>query len=901
MLHFYLLPHMKIRITLLALLLVTGLAAQRFIHRTGEEPLSFTELQRQYNEWKQSVDLQNQHHWKYFKRWEMEEQMHTNAKGERADATEYIQAAVDAAAAKQANASSRMASSAWYPVGPNYIPGNLTGYMENGIGRINCIAFHPTDPNTYFVGVAQGGVWKTTNNGASWTPLTDKLPILRISDIVIDPADPDSTMYISVCDFEYIGFGLYLNGRKRNTHYGLGVYKTTDGGQTWQPTGLSFLMTDGDGSLIRKIIIDPNNSNNLLACGVSGMYRSTDAGASWTQMNNGLFWDMQQDPATPNTIYAATGWVLNSNDGSAGIWKSTDFGLNWTQLSTGIPATGSVQRIRLEIAPSDPNYIYALAVDAQSGLYGIYKSTNAGSTWTFSNPGVNILEWNDGSSSGGQGTYDLGFAINATNRNVLYVGGINLWGSSDGGATWDPASHWTLYYGATIHGDIHFIERNPLSGNIFVCSDGGIYRTSNLITETWNDANNNIPWPTQWTNIGNGMQVSSFYRISSSRNSAGRLIAGAQDNASMYYDNGSWSTVIGGDGMDNYLDPSDDDFLIGSSQYGNFAASNDDGVNTYGINPNVNSENGEWTTPIVADYNNPGTLYSGFVNVVKSTNNGNTWTAISNFPVSSYPCEISALAVSNSNPNVIYAAKRVHYEYNEPGVLYKTTNGGASWTNITAGLPDSLYYTSVEISETDPNTAYVTMAQFSTGNKVFRTTDSGSTWQNISYNLPNIPVNCIKYIPSANNVMIATDLGVYLLDAANNTWVNQSLGLPNVIVSDIEFNVPLNKIYLSTFGRGIWATDLDVFTGSLQHEQPSAVALELFPSPNNGSFTLKVPESSIAETFDLEIIDITGRIVYSEKLSGKSNYTISMNVPSGMYFAHVRGKTLTGVKSFVVQ
>jgi photosystem II stability/assembly factor-like uncharacterized protein len=831
----------------------------------------------------------------------MEMEMHTDARGERADATDYIRAAVAAAAAKQASSSSRMASAGWYPVGPNVIPNNLTGYMENGIGRINCIEFHPTDPNTYYVGVAQGGVWKTTNNGASWTPLTDNLPIDRISDITIDPSDPDSTMYISVCDFEYIGFGLYLNGRKRNTHYGLGVYKTTDAGQTWQPTGLTFLLTDGDASLIRKIIVDPNNSNNVLACGVSGMYRSTDAGATWTQVNNGLFWDMQQVPSSPNTIYAATGWVMTSNDGAAGIWKSTDFGATWTPLNTGIPATGSVQRIRLEIAPSDPNYVYALAVDTQSGLYGIYKSTNAGSTWTFNNPGVNILEWNDGTSSGGQGTYDLGFSINASNRNVLYVGGINIWGSSDGGATWDPASHWTLSYGPTLHGDIHFIKRNPVNGNIFVCSDGGIYRTSGITTETWTDANNGIPWPTQWTNIGNGLQCTSFYRVSSSHVSDGRLIAGAQDNASFYFDNGVWSTVIGGDGMDNYLDPTDNNFLIGSSQYGSFSYSTDDGVTSNWMNPNVNNESGEWTTPLVADYNNPGTLYAGYANVVKSTDNGMSWTAISNFPVNSYATEISALAVSNSNSSVIYAAKRVRYEYSEPGVLYKTTNGGATWTDVTAGLPDSLYYTSVEISENDPNTVYVTMAQFSAGNKVFRTTDGGATWQNISYNLPNIPVNCIKYVPGANRVMIATDIGVYLLDAANNTWINQSLGLPNVIVSDIDFNVPLNKIYVSTFGRGIWATDLDVFTASIQPVAAENLSLQLYPSPNSGSFTIGVPENSTTEIFDLEVIDITGRIVHSEKLSGKTNYTISMTVPPGMYFAHVRSKILTGVKSFVVQ
>lgn len=891
---------MKKILPLLVLLFVVQLNAQKFITRPSEEPITFKEMQRQFNEWSKTNDLSKTKGWKYFKRWEMEMLMHTNAQGELGDPTDYINAAIDVAEQKNAGSSQRMASSAWYPVGPNNIPNNLTGYMENGIGRINCMTFHPTDANTYFVGVAQGGLWKTTNNGVSWTPLTDNLPITRISDIVIDAADPDSTMYISVCDFEYIGFGLYLNGRKRNTHYGLGVYKTTDGGLTWNPTGLSFQMTQGDASLIRKIIIDPANSNNLLACGVTGMYRSTDAGVTWTNVNTGLFWDMVKDPIASNTIYAATGWVMNSNDGSASILKSTDFGLTWSTLTTGIPATGTVQRICLAIAPSDPNYIYALTVNTQSGLYGIYKSTDAGTTWSFINPSRNILESGEGFGSGGQGTYDVGFMVDPTNRNTLYAGGINLWGSTDGGVTFRPASHWTLSYGPTLHGDIHYITPHPITGDIFVCNDGGVYYTSAYLTQTWTQANNGNPWPTQWTNISNGMQVTSFYKLSSSRNAAGRLAAGAQDNATAYFDNNTWSTIFGGDGMDNYLDPVDDDLIFGSSQYGNFYVSPDDGNNAWGLGANVNFEAGEWVSPIVADYNQYGTIYCGFENVTQTTDNGGSWNAISNFPNLGNPQEVNAIAVANTNSDVIYAAKRVHYEYGLPSILYKTINGGGSWTNITAGLPDSLYFTSVEISETDALTAYVTMAGFSAADKVYRTTNGGSTWTNISYNLPNIPVNCVKYIPSANTVMLATDLGIYMLDIPNNTWVLRSTGLPNVICSDIDFNVPLNKIYICTFGRGIWATDLDVFT-NLNTPAEINSGISLYPSPNNGTFSIMLDsEAAKDERLHLEIIDINGRIVQTAILTGQTRYDLSYNLAPGMYYARVRGVKTTGVKSFVV-
>lgn len=882
------------------IVLSNNLNAQQFLSRQSAVPHSFKDMQLDFNTWSKSVDLKKQKHWKYFKRWEMDMQMHTDARGNPGDPSLYINALTQAANKKPKDASSLFNTAAWSPVGPNVVPGNLTGYMENGIGRINCIAFHPTDANTYFVGVAQGGLWKTSNSGTSWIPLTDNLPITRISDIAIDPVNTN-TMYISLCDFEYIGFGLNLNGRKRNTHYGLGVYKTIDGGNTWQPTGLTFQLTNGDASLIRKIIVHPTFNTQVVACGTNGMYRSNDGGTTWNHVLDSLCWDLIQDPQNPNVLYAATGWVANANDGYAAIYKSADFGDTWTMLTTGIPGTGTVQRVKLAMAPSNNNCIYAMTVDLDNGMYGIYKTTDAGANWTFINPGVNVLSGGDGTSPGGQGTYDLGFCVNGTNENIVYVGGVNIWASTDGANTFDPVSHWTLSYGPTLHGDIHFIERQPLTGNMFVCSDGGIYRTTNIISQTWMDANNGNPWPTQWTNLSNGMQISSFYRLSSSRNLTGRLVAGAQDNATFYYDNGVWNTIFGGDGMDNYLDPANDDAIIGSSQYGNFTYSNDDGNNGTWIMPNVNNEVAEWTSPIIADYNLPGTLYAGFANVSKSTDGGFTWNVISNFPAGGIANnEISALAVANSNSNVIYAAKRVRYEYSIPGSMYVTTDGGINWNDITVGLPDSLYYTSVDISQTDANTAYVSMAQFSTGNKVFKTTDAGNTWQNISYNLPNLPVNVVKTVPGSDILLAGTDVGVYMFNPITLMWTNVSMGLPNVIIQDLEFNVPLNKIYVCTFGRGIWETDLSTIS-NVETVSNNHLNVELNPTLNNGSFTIKMLDKNYHQPFQLDIVDVTGRLVYNTTLSGQSTYQQNLKLPSGMYFAKLKGNTICGVKSFIVE
>ncbi|HRH64661.1 MAG TPA: T9SS type A sorting domain-containing protein [Bacteroidia bacterium] len=886
-----------------AILLLHGQAiAQKFFSKEASRPLSFMEMQRQFDEWKSRVDLKSEKNWKYFKRWEMDMQLHTDARGNPGDPAIYIDAVTKAAREKQLQATSRFLSAGWTPSGPDVVPNNMTGYMENGIGRINCIAFHPNDPATYFIGVAQGGVWKTTNNGQSWTPITESLPILRISDIAIDPNNTD-VMYLSVCDFEYLGFGLNLNGRKRNTHYGLGVYKTTDGGVSWQPSGLSFQLTNGDASLIRKVLVQPSNSSHLVACGTSGMYTSTDAGATWTQRMDSLFWDLVQDPVNPDILYAATGWVYNANDGSAGIYKSVDFGNTWTLLNTNIPPTGVVQRIKLAIAPSDPNRIYAITVNLDFGMDGIYKSSDAGQSWQFINPGLNVLEGGDGTGSGGQGNYDLALMVDATDKDRVYAGGVNIWGSSDGAQTFNPVSHWTLSYGPTLHGDIHFMQQQPLTGNIFVCNDGGLYRTAQLFIHNWTDANNGVPWPTQWTNLSSGMQVTSFYRLSSSRNTVGRLMAGAQDNASFHFDGNAWSTIFGGDGMDNYLDPQNDNVIIGSSQYGYFNQSFDGGFSANGINANVNNEVAEWTTPLVADYTNPGTFYIGYSNVSKSTDNGQNWSVISAFPVPGFADhEISAMAVADSDPDFLYVCKRVRYEYGIPGAVYMTNDGGQNWNTITAGLPDSLYYTSVDIHYGNAAIAYISMAGFSAGNKVFKTPDGGQTWQNISFNLPNLPVNCIRNVPGTDILLAGTDIGVYVLDSASSSWGLYSTGLPNVIVTDIEINVALNKIYVSTFGRGIWETGLGMLLYSGEGKDVQIPEVELYPTVNTGDFTIRfVSKQESDKASQLEVIDITGRRVAAVVLSGHDSYQQHLDLKPGKYFARISNRKTSVVKGFVVE
>jgi photosystem II stability/assembly factor-like uncharacterized protein len=874
---------------------ILSVNAQALLQFSVQEKPSFKQMQRDLAAWKDTNNLSESKSWKYIKRWETDMQLHTDAQGEPTGFHDYTKLLIESAENNSNNQRTGM-SNYWLPLGPYQLPTNNTGYMQNGMGRVNCIEFDPINPSTYYVGVAQGGLWKTTDNGVTYTPLTDMLPITRISDIAIDPINPN-TIYISVCDFEYIGIGLFLDGRKRHTHYGIGVYKSTDGGLTWAPTGLSFALTDGDVSLIRKIVIDPANTNNVVACGVSGMYKSTNAGTNWTLVHDSLFWDLIQDPATPNTLFAAGGWVKNANIGSAGIYKSTDFGTTWTLLTTGIPSRGSVQRICLSQSVSNPNIIYALAVDSLRGMYGIYKTNNSGNTWTLKYNALNLLSSGDGTGSGGQGTYDVGFLVHPINPNKIYVGGVNFWASNDGADTFDPAGYWTTSFGPSIHADIHQLKYQSSTGQIYLCCDGGVYRTNNIIPSSWNDLNNGGLFQTIWHDVSDGMNTTSFYRLSSSKTTSNELLAGAQDNASFYFDGSDWSTVDGGDGMDNVIDTAFVGKFITSSQFGNFANTIDGGITMGWINANINSENAEWTTPIIADNNQYPNMYIGYENIRKSTDGGFTWNLISNFPPppNFYGNELSAIAVANTNSNVLVAARRVRYEYLNPGSLFRTNNGGNTWNDITAGLPDSLYYTSVEIGLSSASTLYVSMAGLTNGQKVFKSINGGQNWTNISYNLPNIPINCIKQIPGSDNLMLATDIGVYVLNFGSTTWVKVSNGLPNVIVSDIEFNPAMNRIYISTFGRGIWYSDLSSFTGIHSNYQTQS-QFELSPSLNSGNFSIS---SSTQKQADLSIFDIKGRQVYSGNWIG-SKQDYQLNLPNGMYFIRIQSGKSIDVKKIIV-
>ena len=882
------------RIILLFLLISFESIAQQYQYIPNGSPINLKGIQKSFSDYKDSVALKDVKYWKYLKRWEQEMSMHCSGNGELGSAQELQQYLKNRGEIQNL---SRSFSASWFPVGPNYVPENYTGYLENGIGRINCIAFHPTNPDIFYVGVAQGGLWKTSNGGISWMPLTDQLPITRVSDIAINPNNPDE-IYISLCDFEYIGIGLELDNRKRYPHYGMGVYKSLDGGITWNPTALEFDLVQRDASLIREIIINPTNTNELVACGVGGVFRSVDAGASWTTTLDTLSWDLVQHPTNPNELFLATGWVNSAQVGYAGIFKSTNFGQTWQILPTGIPTSNEVQRIKIAISESNPSIMYAATVNIESGLYGIYKSINSGNSWTLHYTDLNLLDAFEGTGMGGQGTYDLTFHVDRANASKVYIGGVNLWMSDDGAATFNPVSNWTTYYGPTIHADMHQMTQSPLTNEYFMCNDGGLYKTDFIQSETWDNINSGSTWPSVWQNLSNGMQITSFYRLSSSKNADDRVVAGAQDNASAYYDGTSWKAIFGGDGMDNYLSPSDPQLVIGSSQYGNFYYSTDGGVfSVYESPANVNGEDADWTTPIEGCYVSPNTLYAGFQQVSSSYDEGISWN-VDGF-LNSTGAPMTALAVSPQTCDVVCALSRVNYFNGYPSRFYYSNDAASTWSERTVGLPDSLYLSSVAISPLNTNEIVVAVSGFSAGLKVFRSTNAGNSWQNISLNLGNFPVNMLKYLPNSNTILAATDAGLFMLPSGQTSWVDQSNGLPNVIVSDIEINENANKVYLSTFGRGIWASDLSLLT-TVNSINPCKDNIEI-RQLGSKSFSIEIPNSACNQSFtELEVIDIQGKLVYKAKITDAQTQINLSQVNSGLYFVRLISKQGSAVQRLVI-
>lgn len=642
----------------------------------------------------------------------------------------------------------------WTLIGPTTsIP------IGGGAGRLNAVRFDPNNNNNIFVCSPAGGLWRSTDGGATWSTNTDKLAqVIGCTDIAIDPSNTQ-VMYLATGD-----------GDGSDT-YSVGILKTTDGGNTWGPTGLSYFTANT--RMISKILIDPTNTSTLIVATSAGIYRSTDGGVTFTNVQTGGFKDMEFKPGDPNTLYAC----------GTEFFRSTNNGQTWTKVTSAFTPAVNLSRLAIAVSPADPNYVYVLGAKAATdyGFEGLYRSTNSGTTFTkLSTTPSNIMGWqSSGTDQGGQGWYDIAIAVSPTNINEVVCGGVNIWKSTNGGTSFSIIGHWTGSGAPYVHADIHDLVYTS-SSTLFSANDGGLFRTQNN--------------GSTWTDLSDGLQIAQMYGFGQSTTNANLLLQGWQDNGTNRY-NGVWEEVMGGDGMLCFIDRNNDNNMWGSQYDGSLNRSTNGGNSWSNANGNIN-ETGAWVTPWSQDPVNAGIIYAGFVNMWRSSNGGVSWTKISTFANSA---TIDAFAVSPANNQVIWVAKA--------GNLYKTTNGGTSWTTITTMPSGRISY--IACSNTDANKAFITFSGFTNTNKVFQTNDQGATWINLSSSVPNIPVNCILYVDNSNDALyIGTDVGVFYKDASLSIWQPFNTGLPNTIVTQLAIFGPSQKLRASTYGRGIWESDL---------------------------------------------------------------------------------------------
>lgn len=657
---------------------------------------------------------------------------------------------------QQANNQLKSLHGKWKCLGPSFKPSQSA---TTGTGRVNFLRFHPTNSSTFFVGTPNGGLWKTVDAGQSWTTNTDLLATIGSADLAIDPTNPQ-IMYLATGD------------RDAADSWSLGVLKTTDGGQTWLETGLKF--TPGQGARLKRILINPTNPQLLIAISNLGIFRSNNAGASWVNVYPSNLDDARFKPDDPMTIYA-------SGKSTYGCIKSTDGGLTWVSLTA--PFTG-VSRSQLAVTPANPNYIYIITVDGAGKFNSFLRSTDAGATFTVQSSTPNIMGYDEGTDSGGQGWFTLSITASPISENTITIGGVNTWQSTNGGVTWALKTHWYGGFGKPfVHADCHeLIYSKTNSNTIYSCNDGGVFRSTNN--------------GTAWTDITANLAIAQQYRIGNSATNPQLIIAGHQDNGSNLLSSTGWATISGGDGMDCFIDRTNDNIKYYSYVNGTYYRNiNGSQVTITGTLPQ-----GEWVSCWHQSYTNASTIYAGGRPALyKTTDQGTTWTQLGTPQGNG---AIQEFAIAPSNPQIIYAIKK--------NAVSKSLDGGITWTNITGTLPISNAFTSIAVNNLNPDQIWVTISGFSAANKIFKSKDAGATWVNISAGLPNIPCNIVTYQNgSANNaIYIGMDIGVYYTDNTQTGWVSFFQDLPRVSVRDLEIFYPTGRIRAGTYGRGTWESDL---------------------------------------------------------------------------------------------
>lgn len=735
-----------------------------WIEMMNDPTENFYHVQHAFNKYYEHRDMTKVKGWKPFKRWEyrmLEGRIFPD--GTRRPEDHVVKAYENYLIL---NPGARSQAGNWTNLGPFALP---DGKGYKGLGRLNAIAFDPVDPDVIWVGSPSGGLWKTTTHGNNWTSATQYLPSLGVSAILIDHSDP-SVMYIGTGD------------RDAGDANGIGVYRSIDGGSTWEPwnTGIT-------NHTVGRLLMHPSNNLIIFAATNGGLYRTTNGGATWTRVENGDFKDVVFKPNDPNIVYAA---------GNGNFFRSNNGGLTFTEITNGMPG-GS--RAAIAVTPDNPGYVYVILTNGDS-FKGLYRSTDSGQSFEVKSTTPNIMSWGCTGGDGGQAWYDLDIACDPNNSDIIFAGGVNCFKSITGGSTWNISSHWWGDCGVpAVHADLHVLEYNPLNNRLYAGNDGGIYYTDNQ--------------GSNWTEITIGLPIGQVYKIGQSATQKNKTVNGYQDNGSSTYMGNYWQFILGGDGMECAVDPVDANYSYATVYNGYIARfyqnTNNGTVAENGFN-GIN-ESGAWVTPFILDEKNPNIMFVGYKNIwrsgnIKAPSSQIVWEKISSGLAGIDNQDMRVLEQSPVNSDILYAAR---YD----NKFFRTDNckdAEPTWFDLTGSLPESGGINDIECDPFNESIVYI-----SQNNKIYKSLDLGITWENITLSLPDIAYTSIAAYRNAHDgLYVSSDLGVFYRDSFTQDWIMFSDGLPlDASVTEIEIFYDSNNpaediIRAGTYGRGLWESDM---------------------------------------------------------------------------------------------
>ncbi|MBK7761806.1 MAG: T9SS type A sorting domain-containing protein [Bacteroidetes bacterium] len=695
-------------------------------------------------------------------------------------------------------------------------------------GRINCIAIHPSISNTYLIGCADGGIFKTIDDGANWQPIFDQATSLSVSCIVYDSNSP-SVIYAGTGDQVLGGY----------SHVGNGIYKSNDDGLSWVNIGLNSVGT------ISKIIIDPTNSNIIYAATTGnpfisdtnrGLYKSTNGGASWTNVlflgQNAGVADLVINATNPSILYATGRRRFRSdlqsdlNGIEARIYKTSNGGISWDTLSNGLP-TDPQSRIGLCISTNNPNVLYANYVDSTQEFGGLYKTTNGGNNWTLVNNSSSI-------STGGFGWYFGEIRMDPLNENVLYLLNVSLYKSTNGGGSFTADN-------GSIHADKHdlvFVNSNTL----LLGTDGGFYKSTNS-AGSWTRKNN--------------MPITQFYEVAHNPFDTLNYYAGAQDNGTNYGSANlgvlNWTRYYGGDGFRPQFNKFDDQIFYAEWQNGNVVATDDGGFNFNNITQSITSmDRCSWNSPYMISRFNQDVLYFGSYRVLKNTNGPvDSWTAISGDLTNGTDNPFHVITTIDESP----LNSQVLYAGTSDARVWITQNNGLNWTLINTGLSNR-NISCVLASPDSASHVFVSQTGYRNNDSIphiYYSTNFGSTWTSIAGNLPNFAISDIWIKPGTgdSNIVVANDGGVYATLNKGITWDRVGNNMPIIPVFDLDYNPSTKRIIAGTYARSLMTMPIDsifpIKTQSNVGVQNIDInkQVQLYPNPANTNFTLSISHGNL--------------------------------------------------------